>query len=224
MLELILPVAPSVNTYYRKFNNRMIISEKGRDYQKQVQEIVRKEKPKSFQADDRLRLEVDFYPPDKRRRDLDNFCGKALQDSLQYSGIYYDDEQIDSVEYTRCEIDRKNPRMEVRLEKIQEFDLVEVEDDDEDFVKGEFTFQDLLLLCEIIGRHILEITPEDLDYWEALEEQYDESFPYEKTDLFIRLIYLLGEEVFNKQLNPEGLAIEEITEFNKRLGSKVNLN
>jgi len=224
VLELILPVAPSVNTYYRKFNNRMIVSEKGRNYQKQVQEIVRKEKPKSFQADDRLRLEVDFYPPDKRRRDLDNFCGKALQDSLQYSGIYFDDEQIDSVEYTRCEIDRKNPRMEVRLERIQEFDLVEVEDDDEDFVRGEFTFQDLLLLCEIIGRHILEITPEDLDYWEALEEQYDKDFPYEKTDLFIRLIYLLGEEVFNKQLNPEGLAIEEIIEFNKRLGSKVNLN
>ena len=224
MLELILPVAPSVNTYYRKFNNRMIVSEKGRNYQKQVQEIVRKEKPESFQADDRLRLEVDFYPPDKRRRDLDNFCGKALQDSLQYSGIYFDDEQIDSVEYTRCEIDRKNPRMEVRLERIQEFDLVEVEDDDEDFVRGEFTFQDLLLLCEIIGRHILEITPEDLDYWEALEDQYDEDFPYEKTDLFIRLIYLLGEEVFNKQLNPEGLAIEEIIEFNKRLGSKVNLN
>lgn len=224
MLELILPVAPSVNTYYRKFNNRMVVSEKGRNYQKQVQEIVQQEKPKSFRADDRLRLEVDFYPPDKRRRDLDNFCGKALQDSLQYSGIYYDDEQIDSVEYTRCEIDRKNPRMEVRLEKIQEFDLVEIEGDDVDYVKGEFTFQDLLLLCEIIGRHILDITPEDLEYWEALEEHHDENFPYEKTDLFIRLIYLLGEEVFNKELNPGSLAISEITEFNKRLGSKVSLN
>lgn len=224
MLELILPVAPSVNTYYRKFNNRMIVSEKGRNYQKQVQEIVQKEKPKSFRADDRLRLEVDFYPPDKRRRDLDNFCGKALQDSLQYSGIYYDDEQIDSVEYTRCEIDRKNPRMEVRLEKIQEFGLVEIEGDEVDYVKGEFTFQDLLLLCEIIGRHILDSTPEDLEYWEALEEHHDENFPYEKTDLFIRLIYLLGEEVFNRELNPGSLAISEITEFNKRLGSKVSLN
>lgn len=224
MLELILPVAPSVNTYYRKFNNRMVVSEKGRNYQKKVQEIVQQEKPKSFRADDRLRLEVDFYPPDKRRRDLDNFCGKALQDSLQYSGIYYDDEQIDSVEYTRCEIDRKNPRMEVRLEKIQEFDLVEIEGDDVDYVKGEFTFQDLLLLCEIIGRHILDITPDDLEYWEALEEHHDENFPYEKTDLFIRLIYLLGEEVFNKELNPGSLAVSEITEFNKRLGSKVSLN
>ena len=224
MLELILPVAPSVNTYYRKFNNRMVVSEKGRNYQKQVQEIVQQEKPKSFRADDRLRLEVDFYPPDKRRRDLDNFCGKALQDSLQYSGIYYDDEQIDSVEYTRCEIDRKNPRMEVRLEKIQEFGLVEIEGDDVDYVKGEFTFQDLLLLCEIIGRHILDNTPDDLEYWEALEEHHDENFPYEKTDLFIRLIYLLGEEVFNKELNPGSLAISEITEFNKRLGSKVSLN
>lgn len=224
MLELILPVAPSVNTYYRKFNNRMVVSEKGRNYQKQVQEIVQLEKPKSFRADDRLRLEVDFYPPDKRRRDLDNFCGKALQDSLQYSGIYYDDEQIDSVEYTRCEIDRKNPRMEVRLEKIQEFGLVEIEGDDVDYVKGEFTFQDLLMLCEILGRHILDITPDDLEYWEALEEHHDENFPYEKTDLFIRLIYLLGEEVFNKELNPGSLAISEITEFNKRLGSKVSLN
>jgi len=37
---------------------------------------------------------IEAFPPDKRRRDLDNLI-KAIQDSLQYAGVYEDDSQID---------------------------------------------------------------------------------------------------------------------------------
>jgi Holliday junction resolvase RusA-like endonuclease len=36
---------------------------------------------------------VDAYPPDRRRRDLDNIL-KAILDALQHAGCYADDSQI----------------------------------------------------------------------------------------------------------------------------------
>ena len=40
-----------------------------------------------------LRFEVECYPPDRRRRDLDNLL-KCLQDSLVHAGAMEDDSQI----------------------------------------------------------------------------------------------------------------------------------
>ncbi len=40
-----------------------------------------------------LAVTVELYPPDERRRDLDN-CFKGLLDALQYSNIFIDDSQI----------------------------------------------------------------------------------------------------------------------------------
>ena len=42
----------------------------------------------------RLRVEIEAFPPDKRRRDLDNIF-KVLLDSLQHAEVYVDDSQID---------------------------------------------------------------------------------------------------------------------------------
>ena len=53
-----------------------------------------------FSADKRIRMEVIAYPPDKRRRDLDNL-GKSLLDSLQHAGLYQDDSQIDYLSFER---------------------------------------------------------------------------------------------------------------------------
>lgn len=38
-------------------------------------------------------LEADFYPPDNRRRDLDNLL-KCLLDSMTAAGVYADDSQV----------------------------------------------------------------------------------------------------------------------------------
>ncbi|RLS52912.1 MAG: RusA family crossover junction endodeoxyribonuclease [Planctomycetota bacterium] len=40
-----------------------------------------------------LQAELHLYPPDRRRRDCDNFQ-KGVWDSLQHAGVYLDDSQI----------------------------------------------------------------------------------------------------------------------------------
>ena len=40
-----------------------------------------------------LRVEIEVYPPDRRRRDIDN-VQKALLDALEHGGAYRDDSQI----------------------------------------------------------------------------------------------------------------------------------
>lgn len=46
---------------------------------------------------------VDVYPPDRRRRDIDNLQ-KGLFDALQYARIYGDDSQIE-----RFTVERRAP-------------------------------------------------------------------------------------------------------------------
>lgn len=48
----------------------------------------------------RLAVSIRVYPPDKRRRDLDNLM-KCLIDALQHAGMYQDDSQIDRLLVTR---------------------------------------------------------------------------------------------------------------------------
>jgi len=54
----------------------------------------------AFTKDDRIRMCVEVYPPDKRRRDLDNLM-KATADSLQHAQVYPDDSQIDDLRIIR---------------------------------------------------------------------------------------------------------------------------
>lgn len=40
-----------------------------------------------------LNVHIDIFPPDKRRRDIDN-CFKSVLDALQHAGVFWDDSQI----------------------------------------------------------------------------------------------------------------------------------
>ena len=50
----------------------------------------------------RLGVHMKAFPPDKRRRDLDNL-NKVVLDSLQKAGLYDDDSQIDYLSIERAE-------------------------------------------------------------------------------------------------------------------------
>ena len=54
----------------------------------------------------RLRVIYHCWPPDARRRDLDNIA-KTLNDALTYAGVWKDDSQIDDLQLSRCRIDPK---------------------------------------------------------------------------------------------------------------------
>lgn len=98
-MNLTLPFPPSVNTYWRAPNKgplagRHLISAKGRAYQSDacaaIIEQLRK-LPKSSSAP--AAVEIILFPPDARRRDIDNY-NKALFDALTHAGIWKDDSQI----------------------------------------------------------------------------------------------------------------------------------
>jgi len=88
-----LPWPPSVNHYWRRQGNRYFVSAEGISYKDSVYYLCAQYRG-LFKPSERLSLLIEAYPPDKRRRDLDNLI-KAIQDSLQYAGVYEDDSQID---------------------------------------------------------------------------------------------------------------------------------
>jgi crossover junction endodeoxyribonuclease RusA len=92
MLEVTMPWPPSVNTYWRTFNGRMIISEKGRLYRKEVaDQVLIQRGAKHFAG--KLKVEIEAFRPDKRRRDLDNLL-KAILDGMTHAGVWDDDSNI----------------------------------------------------------------------------------------------------------------------------------
>jgi len=89
-----LPWPPSVNRYYRHWKNRVLISEAGRAYRCSVAGLCTDVK-EPFKK--HLYVKLEAYPPDNRRRDIDNIM-KAVWDSLQHAGVYLDDSQITHME------------------------------------------------------------------------------------------------------------------------------
>ena len=91
-ITLTLPWPPSLNTYWRTFQGRMIISAKGRDYRKAVAEQVTLQAG-ALNYQGKLRVQIEAYRPDNRRRDLDNLL-KAVLDGCTHAGVWEDDSNI----------------------------------------------------------------------------------------------------------------------------------
>ena len=100
MITIELPYPPSVNRYWRYFRNRVVVSAEGRAFKEKVLLILRAMGSRTLEGP--LILRVDLYPPDRRRRDVDN-PQKAILDALQYSGLYRNDSQIVRLVATRRE-------------------------------------------------------------------------------------------------------------------------
>ena len=98
-----LPYPPSINQYYRslciKGRPRILISKKGREYREKIATYVLERRlsahPSKWIETQKGMLEmwIGFYPPDKRKRDIDNGI-KALLDSMEKASVYEDDSQI----------------------------------------------------------------------------------------------------------------------------------
>ena len=114
MIELELPLPPSVNHYYRHVGSRTLISREGRAYREKVCAILMALGIRPMTG--RLDVQVEIYPPDKRRRDIDN-VQKALLDALEHAGAYKDDGQI-----VKLTIEKRDPvqggRTIVRIGKV----------------------------------------------------------------------------------------------------------
>ncbi|HEC0670881.1 bacteriophage V crossover junction endodeoxyribonuclease [Klebsiella quasipneumoniae] len=98
-MKFILPFPPSVNSYWRSPNKgtakgKLLVSEAGRKFKHAVRAVIIEQlkavpKPSASPAE----VVIVLYPPDYRRRDLDNY-NKALFDALTYAGIWEDDSLV----------------------------------------------------------------------------------------------------------------------------------
>jgi crossover junction endodeoxyribonuclease RusA len=95
MIELTLPWPPTVNTYWRNFNGRTIVSARGRSYRKAVADQVLIQHAAKH-IDYAVKVEIQCFRPDRRRRDVDNLL-KALLDSMTYAGVMQDDALIEDL-------------------------------------------------------------------------------------------------------------------------------
>jgi crossover junction endodeoxyribonuclease RusA len=98
-MELTLPWPPSANQYWRAFQGRVIISAQGRAYRKAIiEQVIIQSGVRRFEQD--LRIEIEVFPPDRRKRDIDNLL-KSLLDSLTHAQVWVDDSQISDLRIYR---------------------------------------------------------------------------------------------------------------------------
>ena len=91
MIAFEFPYPPSVNHYWGQHGNRRYVTKRGMEFRSSVSEMVAELGLDTMSCD--LEMFVVLYPPDKRRRDVDNPM-KALLDSMEHAGVYEDDSQI----------------------------------------------------------------------------------------------------------------------------------
>jgi len=128
-IVLTLPYPPSVN-HYKKVG-RLARTKTGKIYQPRVNT----ETTKRFYAEvwvmikqwmaaeglkeplgEEIYMEIDLFPPDARKRDIDNPC-KPLIDSIQKAGLFIDDNQISTLLIARKSI-IKHGKVIVRIKPV----------------------------------------------------------------------------------------------------------
>jgi len=114
---IVLPWPPTVNRYYRRVGLRTLLSREGRTFRRSVCALLGGGGPRKPPAGGRVALAMDAFPPDRRRRDLDNLL-KSVLDALEHAGVYADDSQVDLLLVRRGEVDRPHGRVEVRLDRL----------------------------------------------------------------------------------------------------------
>jgi crossover junction endodeoxyribonuclease RusA len=103
-IQLELPYPPSVNHYWGQSGKQRFIGKKGKEFRARVMNEVTEAGVQPLEG--RLSIHVALYPPDRRKRDLDNVL-KSLLDACEHAGCYENDSQIDEIRIVRQEV-KKN--------------------------------------------------------------------------------------------------------------------
>lgn len=99
----IIPWPPSVNHYWRHWWDKRLnhglggirhsVSDKGKRFRRLAGQYVALFHRLSAPLEGPLGVAVEWAPPDRRQRDMDNLH-KSVWDALQKAGVYADDHQI----------------------------------------------------------------------------------------------------------------------------------
>ena len=103
-----LPFPPSANTMYIvNRQGRRFASSNYRKWKEAALQSSGKHDPPIFGPEERLHLEIRAFPPDRRKRDLDNIT-KPIQDLLETAGVFPDDCMVDRIALFRIRPDQIN--------------------------------------------------------------------------------------------------------------------
>jgi crossover junction endodeoxyribonuclease RusA len=102
--EFTLPYPVTVNLYWRKFRDKMVLSDRGKAYRNDVAAVLLPKRLKKLTG--RLAVAIDYWMPDRRKRDIDNLQ-KGVFDSMASAGLFADDSQIDDMHVRRVGVDEK---------------------------------------------------------------------------------------------------------------------
>lgn len=114
-IQLLLPYPPSVNHYWGQAGKHRFIGAKGKAFRLAVAEECAENGIVGLEG--RLAVHVALFPPDKRKRDVDNVL-KSLLDACEHAGCYESDSQIDELHIVRQEI-RKGGGCTVLIHTIE---------------------------------------------------------------------------------------------------------
>ena len=92
---------PTVNNYYTVARGRKILSVKGRNYKQAAWADILTQDQK-LGLNPPISVFIRAYPPDKRKRDLDNIL-KPVLDALTAAAVFDDDSMIDDLRIQRFE-------------------------------------------------------------------------------------------------------------------------
>jgi crossover junction endodeoxyribonuclease RusA len=121
-IRLSLPWPPSVNRIWRSIvirgAVRVLLSREGTQYRQAVKTALRGWTQDAGACFGRwVSVEILAYPPDRRRRDLDNIL-KAALDALTHAGIWADDSLVAALRIERMDPSER-PRLEILIEPMQ---------------------------------------------------------------------------------------------------------
>ena len=122
-MKITIPITPRSKKnsqqiiYNHKTKRPMIIQSKlYSDFERECGLYLKKYKSN---IDYRVNLKIEFYVPDKRKRDIANYI-EAIQDILVKYEVIQDDNYniVSSLDGTRMYLDKENPRVEIEITKI----------------------------------------------------------------------------------------------------------
>jgi crossover junction endodeoxyribonuclease RusA len=103
-IVLHLPWPPTINNYYKMTRQgQRYLDKRVRVFRQDVEDCLMVQAANLDTIDEPIFMEVYLYPPDRRKRDLDNYM-KGLLDALTEAGLWTDDVLIDQLHIYRGEV------------------------------------------------------------------------------------------------------------------------
>ena len=88
---------PTTNTIYRNVNGRTILSARARKF---FTDGIRLVEPPKRPINEPVQVHIKLYPPDRRKRDIDNHL-KAVLDLMKKAMVWTDDSLVDKLSVSR---------------------------------------------------------------------------------------------------------------------------